>query len=391
MSARREVACLGGALGAPAGSRPSRRSASWSPRFSSSPRRSAAANGDADVLAELDSTSAAQCSPASCRRSASSARCTALLPLPGRPARSDRMRGQFIGVVVAARSSRRARRSSAESPPCSRPRTSPSRSVPSAGQGKTQELDERQRPTKWPEDTIGRSARAPARRRLRDSPAARLRLRPRLLLPARDADRPADPLLGIPGIALGAVPFGFFQFALLWFVYLGLLLLGRRPRRPPPAWAAGEAIPWPTPGEKAAAAALTPGGSGPEESERSRPSRARAAKFLGVGDALFRGVERGRPAKKRKQRCRPTQPSGLSPGGALGGARGADPLPVGADLAEDPLQARLVRGVDVAHRRGDRRGARRRSARASPGRPRGRWDGPRGRSAARSGASPRGR
>ena len=31
---------------------------------------------------------------------------------------------------------------------------------------------------------------------------------------------------GSLGMALGAVSFIFFQFALLWFVYLGLLLLG---------------------------------------------------------------------------------------------------------------------------------------------------------------------
>ena len=56
---------------------------------------------------------------------------------------------------------------------------------------------------------------------------------------------------GSLGMALGAVSFIFFQFALLWFVYLGILLLRRDSQ--PPAWAAGEAIPWPAPGDKAAA------------------------------------------------------------------------------------------------------------------------------------------
>jgi hypothetical protein len=56
---------------------------------------------------------------------------------------------------------------------------------------------------------------------------------------------------GSLGMALGAVSFLFFQFALLWFVYLGVLLLRRDSL--PPAWAAGEPIPWPTPGDKAAA------------------------------------------------------------------------------------------------------------------------------------------
>jgi hypothetical protein len=39
----------------------------------------------------------------------------------------------------------------------------------------------------------------------------------------------------------------------VWFVYFGMLVLGVVPGGKPPAWAAGEAIPWPTPGEKAAA------------------------------------------------------------------------------------------------------------------------------------------
>jgi hypothetical protein len=60
---------------------------------------------------------------------------------------------------------------------------------------------------------------------------------------------------GSLGMALGVVSVinaQFFQFTLLWMVYLGLLILGRAPGGRPPAWAAGKAIPWPTPGEKAA-------------------------------------------------------------------------------------------------------------------------------------------
>jgi hypothetical protein len=57
---------------------------------------------------------------------------------------------------------------------------------------------------------------------------------------------------GSLGIALGAVSFVFFQFALLWFVYLALLLLGWLPGDKPPAWRLGEAVPWPTPGEQMA-------------------------------------------------------------------------------------------------------------------------------------------
>jgi hypothetical protein len=59
---------------------------------------------------------------------------------------------------------------------------------------------------------------------------------------------------GSLGMALGAVSFipAFSQFALLWFVYLGLLLMGWVPGGKPPAWQSGEAEPWPTPGEKMA-------------------------------------------------------------------------------------------------------------------------------------------
>lgn len=57
---------------------------------------------------------------------------------------------------------------------------------------------------------------------------------------------------GSLGMALGAVSFLFFQFALLWFVYIGLLLAGWVPGGRPPAWETGEAEPWPTPGEKMA-------------------------------------------------------------------------------------------------------------------------------------------
>ena len=42
------------------------------------------------------------------------------------------------------------------------------------------------------------------------------------------------------------------EFALIFFIYFGLLAVGKLPGGRPPAWAAGEAIPWPTPGEKAA-------------------------------------------------------------------------------------------------------------------------------------------
>lgn len=59
---------------------------------------------------------------------------------------------------------------------------------------------------------------------------------------------------GSLGMALGvAALLLIVQFSMIFFIYLGLLLVGRLPGGKPPAWAAGKAIPWPTPGEKAAA------------------------------------------------------------------------------------------------------------------------------------------
>jgi len=58
---------------------------------------------------------------------------------------------------------------------------------------------------------------------------------------------------GSLGMALGvAALLLLVQFTLIWFIYFGLLLIGKLPGGRPPAWAAGEAMPWPTPGEKAA-------------------------------------------------------------------------------------------------------------------------------------------
>jgi len=91
---------------------------------------------------------------------------------------------------------------------------------------------------------------------------------------------------GSLGMALGAVSFIFFQFALLWFVYLGILLLGRIPGGRPPAWAAGEAIPWPTPGEKAAMSLGDGADEGPPE--------------LPLGEEAESAPDKG--GRKRKQR-----------------------------------------------------------------------------------------
>lgn len=70
---------------------------------------------------------------------------------------------------------------------------------------------------------------------------------------------------GSLGMALGVISPLFFQLALLWYVYLGLLIGGWLPGGRPPAWAAGRAIPWPTPGERASA-----GLEGEEDEEPER-------------------------------------------------------------------------------------------------------------------------
>ncbi|HWC49354.1 MAG TPA: hypothetical protein VG448_10775 [Solirubrobacterales bacterium] len=59
---------------------------------------------------------------------------------------------------------------------------------------------------------------------------------------------------GSLGMALGiAILIGFVIFAIIWFAYLGLLFLGLLPGGKPPAWEEGKAVPWQTPGERAAA------------------------------------------------------------------------------------------------------------------------------------------
>lgn len=78
----------------------------------------------------------------------------------------------------------------------------------------------------------------------------------------------------------------------LWFLYLGLLFLGRVPNGRPPAWEAGVAIPWPRPGEEPAEPTEAPadvvegegaevsgdGAAAPERDHSARRERARKRK-----------------------------------------------------------------------------------------------------------------
>lgn len=78
---------------------------------------------------------------------------------------------------------------------------------------------------------------------------------------------------GSLGIAVGVAALLLIpQFTMIFFIYFALLLVGKLPRGKPPAWAAGEAVPWPTPGEKMAQE-LEPkdGGPDPDGDDSSTP------------------------------------------------------------------------------------------------------------------------
>ena len=91
---------------------------------------------------------------------------------------------------------------------------------------------------------------------------------------------------GALGMALGVgTLLGLLPFLLIWLLYFGFLVLGLIPGGRPPAWAAGEAIPWPTPGEKAAAELEPEGGRDEPETD---------GEDEGEGD--------DGPKRKRKQR-----------------------------------------------------------------------------------------
>jgi hypothetical protein len=103
---------------------------------------------------------------------------------------------------------------------------------------------------------------------------------------------------GTLGMALGASIIFLLQIALLailfWFVYFGLLLLGRVPAGRPPAWDAGEAVPWPAPGEEPAALAGAGGEGDTIEGD--------ASEIPGVGESP--NAARRERAKKRKRKRR---------------------------------------------------------------------------------------
>ena len=101
---------------------------------------------------------------------------------------------------------------------------------------------------------------------------------------------------GALGAALGLASIIFFQYTLLWIAYLGLLIGGWTPRGRPPAWAAGEAIPWPTPGERAAES--LEGEDGPDRADEGRT----APEPGDLDEAEEAGDSPSSPRRKRKRR-----------------------------------------------------------------------------------------
>jgi hypothetical protein len=91
----------------------------------------------------------------------------------------------------------------------------------------------------------------------------------------------------------------------LWFAVTGLMLIGLWPRPLPPAWAAGEAIPWQSPGDSIGPPPVEPGqggtveGSGREVSESPLPDDG-----AGNGEPPQPpyGETQGQRRKKRKRR-----------------------------------------------------------------------------------------
>ena len=85
--------------------------------------------------------------------------------------------------------------------------------------------------------------------------------------------------------------------AVLWagfLGYLGLLFTDRAPGGRPPAWAAGEAIPWPRPGEEESSAPR-PGGDAIEGEATEVPATGGTAEGPG-------GAQPGSGRRKRKRR-----------------------------------------------------------------------------------------
>jgi hypothetical protein len=118
---------------------------------------------------------------------------------------------------------------------------------------------------------------------------------------------------GSLGMALGvAALLLLVQFCLIFFIYFALLLVGKLPGGRPPAWAAGEAVPWPTPGERMAKE-LEPREGGPEPDEGGgegadggieAPEPEEAPEPAGDGSSSAEGPQAGGAPRRRKRKRR---------------------------------------------------------------------------------------
>jgi len=102
---------------------------------------------------------------------------------------------------------------------------------------------------------------------------------------------------GTLGMALGvSILFLGIIGILIFFFAIGLLIANRWPRGRPPAWEAGEAIPWPTPGQQPDGAAAA------DDSDRPADPDEFAATIEGSGSEVEPGDEPGEGPRKRKRR-----------------------------------------------------------------------------------------
>jgi hypothetical protein len=122
-------------------------------------------------------------------------------------------------------------------------------------------------------------------------------------------------LTGTLGMALGAAifllgPTGLIAL-LVWFLYVGLLIGGWLPTGRPPAWAAGEGIPWPAPdrgsglfggGRGAPPPADAVEGTGREIGVEGGDGAVAPGLPQGEGEVILPGETQGQRRKKRKRR-----------------------------------------------------------------------------------------